>query len=364
MKKLFLFISVVCILTTLFTMNVLAKDIEISKCDVNDPVCQALQEAYGEDSTVLYSATQSAACSETFTIEVNGETTVIYVSAQPADDNEVIAPPPVGNENQGTIPDDGIVIKPGDPGLNEIELPKTEVLSDYLLNSDNIVDNPATDVDEIAIHNKLVEILGKINAYWNTVRTERCKYASSVQVDGVQVTVYLSQKPTTGAVDVGMSSDGNLVIDGVSSDDNIINSVTISIKNQYVGYPYNAINEKLVYIFGSNSDVRYFIEDDIEKVKTMLTNKKKNYDEFVSDFCKINVEIETGIKTVYINKELTTDQKALLGYNTNTGTLDINQPSKTNLNIVNILLVISIMVNIALLCVIVFANKKIVKIKN
>ena len=73
MKKLFLFISMVCILTTLFTINVLAEDIEISKCDVNNSICAALQEKYGTDSTVFYSATETRTCTKQLTISVNGE---------------------------------------------------------------------------------------------------------------------------------------------------------------------------------------------------------------------------------------------------------------------------------------------------
>ena len=59
MIKLFLFISVACILTTLFTINILAEDIEVGKCDTTDPICIALQEKYGTDSTVLYSTTET-----------------------------------------------------------------------------------------------------------------------------------------------------------------------------------------------------------------------------------------------------------------------------------------------------------------
>ena len=66
------------------------------------------------------------------TISVDGEERIVYVSAKPASDDEVVAPPPVGNENPGQIPDDGIVIKPGDTGINEIELPKTSM--DDILN--------------------------------------------------------------------------------------------------------------------------------------------------------------------------------------------------------------------------------------
>ena len=131
MKKLFLFINVVCILTTLFTINVLATDIEIGKCDTTDPICVALQEEYGVDSTVLYSTVETATCAYQLTINVDGSERIVYVSTKPAT-NDTVAPPPVGNENTGNLPDDGIVIKPGDTGINEIELPQTSM--DDILN--------------------------------------------------------------------------------------------------------------------------------------------------------------------------------------------------------------------------------------
>ena len=49
--------------------------------------------------------------------------------------------------------------------------------------------------------------------------TDVCKYSYSFVVNGTNTTVYLSQKPGSGDVDVGIDSDGNLVVDGISSDD-------------------------------------------------------------------------------------------------------------------------------------------------
>jgi hypothetical protein len=67
---------------------------------------------------------------------------------------------------------------------------------------------------------KLCEIYGfKDTIFYSTTETTNCKYATSVQVDGVQTTVYLNVKPTTGDVGVVMGEDGKLVIDGISSDD-------------------------------------------------------------------------------------------------------------------------------------------------
>ena len=54
---------------------------------------------------------------------------------------------------------------------------------------------------------------------FSTTETDTCKYSTSVNVDGSMVTVYLSQKPTTGDVGVQMGENGDLIIDGISSDD-------------------------------------------------------------------------------------------------------------------------------------------------
>ena len=70
------------------------------------------------------------------------------------------------------------------------------------------------------VYDKLVAIYGaKDTIYFSTSETALCKYATSVDIEGVQVTVYLSQKPTTGDVGVVMGDDGKLHIDGISSDD-------------------------------------------------------------------------------------------------------------------------------------------------
>ena len=232
MKKLFLFISMVSILMTLFTINVLAKDVEIGKCDTSDPICVALQEKYGIDSTVLYSTAETTTCVNQLTVNVNGEDRIVYVSAKPASDDEVVAPPPVGNENQGTLPDDGIVIKPGDTGINEIVMPKPS----FNLNSN--------------IH---------------------------------------------------------------------------SVNNSKESYPYNELNKKLIYVFGSS--LYYFSEDEYEQVKTLLINApqwwKESYmqngiDAWIDDnFYKTTVEVideyDNKIsKVLYLSIEPTDDQRMVL----------------------------------------------------
>lgn len=119
------------LLTVSLSLVAHAEDIEIGQCDTENEVCQALQEQYGADSTVVYSITPSEACPYTTTITLaNGETQVVYVSAKPG--SNVVDPPPVNNPSSGELPDPGIVMKPGDLGINEIELPQTSM--DDILN--------------------------------------------------------------------------------------------------------------------------------------------------------------------------------------------------------------------------------------
>ena len=74
--------------------------------------------------------------------------------------------------------------------------------------------------DEKVICEKMTAMYGASSSVmYSTTQTTECKYATSVQVNGAQVTVYVSAKPTTGGVDVGMRDDGTLEIDGITSDD-------------------------------------------------------------------------------------------------------------------------------------------------
>ena len=168
MKKLFLFIIVVCILTTLFTVNVLAKDIEIGKCDTSDALCIALQDKYGADSTVMYSQTVTAVCGTQVEVEVNGTIQVVYISNV----EEVAPPPPSIDTNNGQISDDGIVIKPGDTDFNEIELPKTSFsISEHI----HCVNNSKAAYPYNELNKKLIYIFGDSLCYFPENEYERVK---------------------------------------------------------------------------------------------------------------------------------------------------------------------------------------------
>ena len=68
---------------------------------------------------------------------------------------------------------------------------------------------------------KLQEIYGKTSGIkYATTEDTDCPYSTSITLNnGKTVTVYLSQKPTTGDIGVQMGTDGKLEIDGITSDD-------------------------------------------------------------------------------------------------------------------------------------------------
>lgn len=68
---------------------------------------------------------------------------------------------------------------------------------------------------------KLQEIYGTSSAVkYSTTELEDCPYSTSLTLDtGKVVTVYLSQKPSTGDIGVQMGDNGKLEIDGITSDD-------------------------------------------------------------------------------------------------------------------------------------------------
>ena len=68
---------------------------------------------------------------------------------------------------------------------------------------------------------KLQEIYGTSSEVkYSTTELGECPYSTSLTLDtGKVVTVYLSQKPSTGDIGVQMGDNGKLEIDGITSDD-------------------------------------------------------------------------------------------------------------------------------------------------
>ena len=94
----------------------------------------------------------------------------------------------------------------------------TTAFAGTIADCDNNEGSPADAAEYLC--DKLKTIYGASSTIqYSTTETEICKYSTSIDVEGIQTTVYLSQKPTTGNVGVQMGENGQLVIDGISSDD-------------------------------------------------------------------------------------------------------------------------------------------------
>ena len=130
MKRRFSIFMIVMLMCSILFSTFAFADTSIKGCDVSDEVCKALQEKYGADSEVVYSMVETTTCAYELSItDSNGNKRSVYVSALPKS-TEVA--PPVIDQDSGSINDSGIVTKPGELGIDEIQLPETSM--DEILN--------------------------------------------------------------------------------------------------------------------------------------------------------------------------------------------------------------------------------------
>ena len=202
---------------------------------------------------------------------------------------------------------------------------------------------PGVDSLDEMLCSKLQSIYGTTsNIEFSKTETEVCKYATSVEINGIQTTVFLSQKPTTGSVNVQMGSNGQLVIEGIQTETPSTDTTTTGdvakdpsllatelikqfthtveynddLAHPFVeaAYPYNQLNEKFVYAFGVEcANLRYFLADDMDDVKAFLKENSIDVKVFLKEhFHKVKVNVGLQTKTVYVNIEPTKDQKLFL----------------------------------------------------
>lgn len=155
---------------------------------------------------------------------------------------------------------------------------------------------------------------------FNTIETDVCKYTISVDIDGVNTTVYISKKPYTGNPIIPGSFNEKAEVEF-----NLIKNLTTAVlydeerNNPFVEakYPYNQINERIISAFGEEGiSVRYFLAEDINYVKANL--KKNNMDEelFIDTyFYKTSIDIGVQSITVYLTREPNLYQRICLGMN-------------------------------------------------
>ena len=158
---------------------------------------------------------------------------------------------------------------------------------------------------------------------YSTTQTSSCKYSSSINVNGVQTTVYLSEKPKVG-VDTSHLSD-KLVVDMVEIESKWTNEKLLEYVKQYCfvpvttrgNSPYNEIAIKLGEVFGEDSNIRFCVAQAIDSAKTIINEKGNNVDAqgFLDEnFYKVKMDVNGDKMDVYLSETPTNNQlKALQG---------------------------------------------------
>ncbi len=269
-------------------------EIEINKCFIFSPgaLCDKLVEIFGENSTIKYSTKKTETCNYVTSVEVNGVQTVVYLNIKPTTGDVDVS---IDSDNS---------TKDG-----EIEIAKCSVQS------------PG------ALCDKLIEIYGTNSTVkYSLKNTTTCKYSTSVTVDGQQITVYMSEKPQTGNVDIYIDEDGKLVIDGtgnkVDEDENEIEDI-LSLDRLMMEYlreciiyaydvydeeHYSKINDYLIRKM-KGVDIYYFMEDELESVKLLFEDTViKTPDEFIANhFFKSTLNIDGETFIIYSDIEIPKD---------------------------------------------------------
>ena len=181
----------------------------IAQIDPTDPVCEALQLVYGKNTTAKYSYSYTAACKYLMSVNVGGTIINVYVSEKP---------PILNNEKAIGLGD------PNDPIVAALQAAygrNSTVKYSYVatlnckyattiqVNGKSVTvyvsEKPHVTNDEKTIglgdpNDPLVAALQAAYGSNSTVKysyvaTENCKYATAIQVNGQSVTIYVSEKP-------------------------------------------------------------------------------------------------------------------------------------------------------------------------
>jgi hypothetical protein len=74
--------------------------------------------------------------------------------------------------------------------------------------------------EEQKICYKMQEMFGKTSTVvYSTVKSDTCKYQTAITIGDSTRNIFVSAKPTAGGVNVQVGADGQLVVDGITSDD-------------------------------------------------------------------------------------------------------------------------------------------------
>lgn len=152
---------------------------------------------------------------------------------------------------------------------------------------------------------------------YSTTQTSSCKYASSINVNGVETIVYLSGKPKVG-VDTSNLSD-KLVVDMIEMENKWTDEKLLEYVKQYFflpvttrgNSPYNEVAIKLGEIFGEDSNIRFGVAQGIDSAKIVINEKGKNVDaqEFLDEnFYKVRMDVNGEKMDVYLSEKPTNSQ--------------------------------------------------------
>ena len=84
---------------------------------------------------------------------------------------------------------------------------------------------------------KMKEMFGKTSTVvYSTMKSDTCKYQTAVTIGDSVQNIFVSAKPTSGGVNVQVGADGQLVVDGITSDDTSVwNQIFDRFKGIIVG---------------------------------------------------------------------------------------------------------------------------------
>ena len=170
--------------------------------------------------------------------------------------------------------------------------------------------NKCSTTDPGDVCEKMVEIYGiKTTVKYSMELTESCKYATSINVNGVPVIIYLSAKPTTGDNYIGKdnteldneeNSDINVITPSNNELMDFLRTKIVAVKDSQINNEYIEINQYLRKSVGLQN-AHYFLEDDLQDIKMLLTKKNVlDADAFITkNFHKTTLTINNKEVVIY-----------------------------------------------------------------
>ena len=156
---------------------------------------------------------------------------------------------------------------------------------------------------------KIVEIYGiNTTVKYSMELTESCKYATSINVNGVPIIIYLSAKPTMGdnyidkdntELDNEENSDINVITPSNQELMDFLRTKIVAVKDSQINNKYIEINQYLSEYVGLNA--HYFLEEDLQDIKMLLTKKNVlDADAFITkNFHKTTLTINNKEVVIY-----------------------------------------------------------------